>query len=497
MSPSDPGGDEARNYTRAFPGGVPPQRPSERPYVKTTVSPLDDNKVRITVEVPVEEFERQLEHAGRDISRKVRIPGFRKGKVPLPVLRQHVGIEAIQEEAVRHALPEYLAKAVVAEEIEMIGRPRVEDVSGGLDEPFRIEAVVETRPEIEIPDLAGIEVTLDTTPEATDEDVSREVDALRDRFAELDVVTRPAHEGDYCLVNIEGHVHAEKIESLTRTDYLYEVGSDSLVPKLDSELAGARAGDILKFNVEIPEGAPERAGEEVAFSVLVKEVKEKVLPEADDDWAQEASEFDTLAELREEIGRRVTAVKRYGARLQAQGKALTALRDHTGLKAPETLVEDELTHRRDEFLGRLRRQGVTAEAYLEATGDTEEAVIERLRAEATSAVEGSLLLRALAEHLGVEATEEEVEQEIEGAARRSGEEPAALRKRLVKNGSVGSVAGGIVRAKALAELVDRVKVTDPDGNVVELSAGPGEPTGGEPGSDQASEVEGGDAESHE
>src|SRR5207248_1379096 len=286
--------------------------------MKSTVEPLEGNKVKVSVEVDEAEFDKAIDAAFRKIARQTRIPGFRPGKAPRRLLEARFGVDMAREEALRDALPDYYVKAVEDQAVDAIAAPEIEITGGQESGPVQFEAVVEVRPQVSVAGYQGLRVIV-PSPEVTDEEVDRQLDRLREQFGELREVARPAKDADHATVDLRGYRHAEQIEGLTADDFLYEVGSGAVVPELDEQLRGAKPGDILKFNATPP------GQEEVSFQVLVKDVKEKVLPEVTGEWASEASEFDTVEALKDDIRTRLGAVKRVQAQLSLREQVVDAL----------------------------------------------------------------------------------------------------------------------------------------------------------------------------
>ena len=303
----------------------------------TTVEALEDNKVRLHVAIPASDFETAIDAAFRKLAREVKMPGFRPGKAPRRLLEARLGTEIAREQALRDSLPDFYAEAVEAEDIDVIAAPEI-DITAGEDEgDVEFDAVVEVRPQVTVQghDELTIEIP---SPAITDEAVDAQVDALRDRFADLEDSAAPLTDGNYAEIDIKGYIHDESIEGLTATDYLYEIGSGTVVPKLDDELRGKRPGDILKFNDTLPDRFGERAGQEVSFQVLVKEAKRKVLPELNDEWVSEVSEFDTVDALRADARKRLEVYALLQAQLLVRDKVLTAASELVDGDVPETLV---------------------------------------------------------------------------------------------------------------------------------------------------------------
>jgi trigger factor len=442
--------------------------------ISTTVEPLDGNKVRLHVAVPAAEFEKAIDAAFREISREVKIDGFRPGKVPRRILEARIGTDLARDRALRDALPGYYADAVTSEALDTIAAPDI-DITAGVDEgDVEFDAVVELRPEVTLEGYRNIHVEV-PSPTVPDGAVDEQIDALRNRFADLEDSAAPLADGDYAEIDIRGYVHDQEIDALTATDYLYEVGSDTLVPKLDEELRGQRPGAILKFVDHLPERFGERAGDEVAFQVLVKEAKRKILPAATDDWASEVSEHDTIDALRDEVRTRLDLMARVQAQMAARDRVLEAAAALVDIEIPEAMVERETEHRLHDFMHRIEERGASIPQYLEATGQSEQELVAAMRETATRSVRADLALRAVVAGEEIEATDEEVDREIERLAERLEEKPAKVRKDLARRGALEAVASEISRSKALQFLVENAEVVDEQGNPVDLTIPPGEP----------------------
>jgi trigger factor len=434
--------------------------------VKATVEPLEGNKVKLSVEVDEPEFEEAIDAAFRKIAREVRIPGFRPGKVPRKVLEARIGTDAARHQALQDSVPEYYARAVREHDVDVIAAPEI-DITGGQDGgPLAFDAVVEVRPRVIVPGYASLRVTI-PSPEPTDDEIDAQVEHLRRQFAELEVVDRPAIEGDYVTIDVAGSRDGEPLPGLTADDYLYLVGSGAVVPELDRELLGRTPGDIIVFQAAHPgdeDAAP------IDFRVLVKEVKAQVLPDLDDAFAAEASEFDTLAELREDLARRLAEVKRVRARMALReqvGQALAALVED---EVPEALIGAEMSERLNDLAMRLSAQGLTVEQWLETTGQDRERFVEDLREAAITAAKVDLALRAVAEAQGIEVGDDDLEAEIAALAERVGQSPAKVRAQLERAGQVPAIRSDLTKRKALEWLVDTVEIVDEDGRPVDRSS---------------------------
>jgi trigger factor len=444
--------------------------------LKTSVEPLEGNKVRLRVGVPAVEFEKAIDAAFRKLAQEVKVPGFRPGKAPRRLLEARFGTEVAREQALRDSLPDFYARAVEVEDIDVIAAPEIDITAGEEEGDVEFDAVVEVRPVVELEGYDALTVEI-PSPAVPDEAVDAQVDGLRERFADLEESNAPLIDGNYAQIDIKGYVHDDVIDALTATDFLYEVGSGMLVPELDVELRGKRAGDILKFNAVLDDRFGERNGQEVAFQVLVKEAKRKVLPAADDEWASEASEFDTIDELRGDVRRRLELVGKVQGQMALRDKVLEAVADLVDIEVPEALVNQELRGRLEDLAHRLSHQGVTIEQYLAATGQDQEAFLAGLREGATAAVRADLALRAVVAQEAIEASDEDLDAEIARLAERVGQKPDKLRRDLGKRGGLEAVRSDLARGKALQFLVDHANAVDEDGNPVDLTlpAGVAEP----------------------
>jgi len=429
--------------------------------MRSSVEPLEGNKVKVSVEVDEAEFDKAIDAAFRKIARETRIPGFRPGKAPRRILEARLGTDVARQEAMHDALPDFYMKALEEQDVDAIAPPEIEITAGQESGPVQFEAVVEVRPQVSVGGYQGLRVTV-PSPDVSDEEVDRQLDRLREQFGELQTVSRPARDGDHVLIDLKGYRHSEQIEGLTADDFLYELGSGSVVPELDEELRGKKAGDILKFTASVP--AQE---EEVGFQVLVKEVKEKLLPDVTDEWASEASEFETLEELRNDIRTRLGAVKKMQAQLSVRSEVVDALVEVVAEEMPEPLINEEMQRRLHELAHRLQAQGADLAQYLQATGQDAEEFQAGLREAAISAVKADLALRGVADEEGLEATDEEVDAEIERIAQATGQKPAAVRKQLDRNDQLPAVRSDIRKGKALTWLTEHVEIADEEGKIID------------------------------
>jgi trigger factor len=429
---------------------------ARRDRLQTTAERVGKDRVKLRVEAPESALAPAINAVYRRWANQIRVPGFRRGKVPRQLIDTRVGAETVREEAVRDALPDLYRDALEAEGLEAVAPPEIEVTNLDAGSPLVFEATVDVRPEVRLPDLSSIEVQA-PSPEVTDEDVHEQLDRLRDRFAELETVGREARRGDYALIDLKAYRHDQPIEDASAPDFLYEVGSRTGPPKLDEELEGTRPGAILKFNANVTLEGHEDP-QEVSFTVLVKEVKAKVLPALDDDFAKTVGEFEDLASLEEDLRAKLADVKSKAVEEQTRALSLEALVGRSDLDAPEKLVDGEFDHRLRHLEDDLKRFGLSISDYAREMDGTELEVRRDLRSQAERSVKAELLLEEIARRQGIEVTQEDLGLEIAVAAARAQKDPKELAKQLASSGRLSGVAADIMRRKALDYVVDNVKV---------------------------------------
>src|ERR1700722_13363104 len=428
--------------------------------MRATAAPVDGNRVRLSVEIDKSEIDEALDATAKRLGRQVKIPGFRPGRVPRRVLEARMGgAVALRQQAISDALPDLYARAV-----------QDTDITAGEDEgPVTFNAVDEVRPTVSIPGYAGLVVTVPRI-DVTDEDIDVQIDRLRDQSGELTVVGRAAQDGDFVTIDLHGS--RPDGEDIDVEDYLYEVGSGSDIAGLDDQLRGAKTGDILQFAATFP-GAPpgdaDGAALEISASirVLVKEVKEKVLPAVTDEWAAEASEFDTVAALRADLRTRLGQVNLSRAQMAFRERALAALVALVADDPPEPLVDTEVRERLHDLGHRLETRGLTLERFLQASGRDEASLLAEIRAQASDDVRADLALRALAEEESLDVSDDELEETLADMAEQMSTNVAELRRRLDRTGRLPAVRSDRRKAKALVWLLDNVEVVDEDGATVD------------------------------
>lgn len=366
-------------------------------------------------------------------------------------------------EALRDAIPDYYATAVRENEVDVIAAPEIEITEGEQTGPIAFDAVVEVRPIVTVPGYDSLRVTL-PRPEATDEELDDQIDRMRAQHAELENVDRPAADGDIVTIDVVGSQGGEPLDGLTAEAYSYEVGSGGLVPELDEALVGASAGDQLSFDADHPDPDEEDG---LHFEVTVDVVRERVLPEADDEWAAEASEFETLAELRADLAERMTTVRKMQAQMTLRDKVGEAAADLVDLEVPEALVSSEMRQRLEDFSMRLQAQGLNLDQWLDNTGQDPQAFVDELKETATRGAKFDLALRAVADAEAIEATDDDLEAEFGQVAQQLDLTPEAVRQRFEEADQMSAIRGDIRRRKALDWLVESAEIVDPEGNPID------------------------------
>ncbi len=433
--------------------------------MKTDVDELSPTRVKLSIEVPFEELKPSLDKAYREIGRQVRVPGFRPGRVPPRIIDQRLGRGVVLEQAVNDALPELYGKALDEGDVLALGQPELEITKLDDGKELSFTAEVDVRPRFEVPDLVGMPVTVDNA-EVTPDDVEEYLGDLRERFASLKGVDRPAQSGDFVSIDLSASVGGRSVEDAQASGLSYEIGTGTLLDGLDEALEGVTAGESRVFTAELPGG--EHTGEQAEVTVTVHSVKVKDLPELDDEFAQAASEFDTLGELRAGTRTQLEGVRRLQQASQARERALEALLGRIDIPLPEKVVAAEAEHRRESMVEQLEQIGSNVDDYLQTVGRSPADFEADLEREAQQGVKTGFVLDQLArqEELSVDAREMSVF--VAEQARRMRIDPERLAKQLADSGQLGSVAAEVMRGKALDIIARRAKVTDEAGREVDL-----------------------------
>ncbi|HET7177606.1 MAG TPA: trigger factor [Solirubrobacterales bacterium] len=425
--------------------------------MKTTVSELPGSRARVEVEVPGADVDRGVQRAARSLARQMRMPGFRKGKAPPSLVVQRLGFGTVLEEAIRDSLPEWYERALLSSGISPIGDPSIKisaaPESGG--EPLSFEFEIGVRPVATLGEYRGLEVGR-AEPEVPDEIVEREVERIREGFARLEPVERPAAAGDVLLVDFEGTLDGKAFEGGKADDYLLELGGGQLVEGFEEQLVGVGAGEARRVEVSFPDDyrAERLAGREAVFAVDVKEVREKVLPELGDDFASEASEFDTLEELRADIRERLAEAVARRVEQDFQVAAVDAAVETATVELPDELVAARAAERWEGVKRQLAARGMSAEAYLQIQGRSREEAIEEGKPEAERELKREAVLAAIVAAEGIEASEEEMVEALAHSAEHERTTPEKLLARLRESGRDAVVREDIRIHKAIDLVVE-------------------------------------------
>jgi trigger factor len=436
--------------------------------VKTDVEELSPTRVRLTVEVPFDELKPNLDQAYREVGRQVRIPGFRPGHVPRQVLDQRVGRGVVLEQAINEAVPDLYLRAVREAQLSALGQPEFEvtKLDDGAEIAFTAE--VDVRPSFDIPDIGRLQVVVDDADVGPDQ-VEEYLTTLRERFATLRAAARPAQAGDYVSIDLSARVDGTPVEDAQATGVSYEVGSGTILDGLDEVLVGMAAEDTATFQSELAGG--EHAGRLADVDVTVRSVKVKDLPELDDDFAQSASEYNTVGELRASTRKQMEAMRRAGQAGQARDRALEALEQLIEMPLPEAVVEHEIEHRRQTLADELERAGLTMEDYAEGRSTTAADVEKEITDEARRTVKARFILDKLAEQEELNVEQAEIGQYVTQLAYQQGVSPDQLARQLASSGQLSAVVADVMRTKAVALLAERATVTDQSGRPVVVGAG--------------------------
>jgi trigger factor len=435
--------------------------------VKSEVETLSPTRVKLTVEVPFEELAPSVDAAYRKVAGQIRIPGFRPGKVPARIVDQRIGRDVVLDEAVNDAIPQFYGQAVEAADVRVLSQPEIEVTNFADGEQLTFTAEVDVRPAIELPELTKLPVTVDDV-EVTEADVDEQVKSLADRFGTLTSVERPVEAGDFVSIDLSLSIDGKPIDDGTANGMSYEVGSEGLIDGLDSALVGLSAGESAQFDTALG-GRGAMAATTGRASVTVRSVRTKQLPTLDDAFAQEASEFDTLAELWADLRARLERVKRLEQGMQARDKVLEALLGKVEIPLPERTVEEEIHGRRESLEQQLAANGLDLDAYLRSQDESLEAHDAHTKVDVERDLRAQFVLDAVVvkEELGIE--EAELTEYIVRRASRAGVSPDDYAQQLVRSGTVPLAVADVLRSKALAYVLENAVVTDASGRTVDLN----------------------------
>jgi trigger factor len=426
--------------------------------MRTNVIELPESRVRVQAEVPAEEVERRVQEAARMLGRELRIPGFRKGKVPAPVVIRRLGREAVLDEALRSALSGWYVDAIDASGITPVGEPEL-DV-GDLPaegEPLAFSIEIGVRPPARLGEYRGLEVGR-REPEVDEARLQSELDALRDRFATLETVERPAEQGDHVVIDYVGKLDGEPFEGGEGRDQLLELGSGRLIPGFEEQLVGASAGEERTLEVTFPEDYAEHlAGRDATFDLTVKEVKHKRLPELDDTFASDSAGFDTLQELRDDVANRLRSADEQTVEVEFERAVVDAAVAEAEIELPDKLVHARAHELLEEMLHTLAHRGISKEAYLRITGKDEEELAHEAEPEAASALKREAVLSAIVATEGIAPSDDELAEALTPAAERDGTTAHELLDRLRKADRLERAREDLATRQAIDLLVREAK----------------------------------------
>ena len=416
--------------------------------MKNTVENLSPTRVKLTIEVSFADLQPSIDAAYTRIASQVNIPGFRKGKIPSRIIDQRFGRAAVLEEAVNDAIPSTLAEALIENEIVQLGRPEVDVTTLDEEAGLIYTAELDIRPEFDLPDFSSLKVVVDNA-EVTDEQVEEQLTGLRGRFGSLKTVERASKDGDVILIDLAGTHDGVEVPDVTASALSYELGSDGMVPGFDDAVRGATADEVRDF-VFTPEGG-EWAGKSIIVSVTVKEVRERELPDADDDFAQLASEFDTIAELREDVRTRLGRVRLVEQAYQARDRAHDALMEAIRVEIPQGVVQEEI----DAHFG---------------DGHGDDAHKEEFETNARAGVKSRLVLDKIVETENVQVNDAELSEWLVNEAQRYNMAPDQFANELVQAGQIQGAIAEVRRVKALSLVLEQVAVVDMNGSKIDLES---------------------------
>jgi trigger factor len=448
--------------------------------MKTAVETLGPTRVKLTVEVPFDDLQPALDAAYRKVAQQVRVKGFRPGKLPPRLVDQYVGRSTVLQEAINDALPGLYGNAVREQELDTLGHPEIEVTELNDGDELVFSAEVDVRPALELPDYDGLPVSVDDA-EVTDEAVEEQLNGLRDRFATLAGVERAAATGDYVSIDLSATIDGEAVEDATADSLSYEVGSDSLVRGLDEAIVGLAAGESKEFSTQLRTG--EHGGETAQATVTVNSVKEKHVPELDDEFAMTASEFETIDELKADVRSRLERMRLLEQGMQARDRLVEAMLERVEVPVPEHVLGDEVAFRKQQMDQQLAGAGIDKAFYAESEGKTVEELDAEVEENARTAIQSQFVLDEIARKEELEVTQEELTDQLVRRARQAGVGPDVYAQQVVQQGQLPALMGEVLRGKALARLMEHATITDASGRPVDLDAlnpapeteSPGEP----------------------
>ena len=429
--------------------------------VDSKITNQDEDKIKLSVVIDDDEFDREVDDALKRLSKNIKLPGFRPGKIPRKVLEARLGPTAGRQDALEHSLPTYYGRALIDNEVDAIGPPEIEITSDITHGAVTFEATVPIRPKPSITGHSALEIEI-PSPIVTEEEFQAQLDSMRKHLAELEEVEKPAEDGDLLTIDIEGTKDGEPVPGLSATDYLYEVGSGTILSEVDEYLTGSSKGDEIEFEAKHPtEEGP------ISISIKVGQLQVRILPEVDNEFASQVSEFETADELLKDLRHRMDETKSQQVGMLARDLTAKAIGDLIQIELPEGLIENEIDRRIRDLEMRLNSQGLELEKYLEATGGEIEAIREDFRETAEISARIDLGLRAVAHVEYLDEEEDNFEKYLENMAIQMQMKPEELHDALKTSGRLVDVRADIAKEAALQWVFDRVNLLDEDGNTVD------------------------------
>lgn len=431
-----------------------------------TITEAGPHERLVTFQISDSQIEEAKRGAARRLSQDIKIHGFRPGKAPVKLVEATVGADRVRSEAIEDLLDPMLGEVLAAEEIRPAVNPELEsvdDVDGGVD----VTVKVTLWPTIDLPNYRDRDIEV-SNPAVSDEDVDAQIKRMLAQFATVEEVDRPAGEGDFVSIDISATKDGEPVEDARASDLLYEVGSGLFLEGMDEQVAGASAGDELIFDAPLPEGFGDQAGEVVTFTVVVNEVKERVLPDLDDEWVDENTEFESVDDLVEALREGLADAKLRAVSREFADKALSTLRDQVDVDLPEAIVRTEMDRHLHDFMHRLEENDLTLEDYFNATSMPQDQFIDDLRAQAELSLRNRLIIEAVVETEDITVSEEDLSTALRALAARS-DDPVAYIKAFNEAGQGLALASDILRNRALDAILSNANPVDEDGNPVDLS----------------------------
>ncbi|MDT5203375.1 MAG: trigger factor [Mycobacterium sp.] len=434
--------------------------------MKSTVEQLSPTRVRINVEVPFKELQPDFDRAYKELAKQVRLPGFRPGKAPAKLLEARVGKEAILDQVVNEALPSRYGQAVTESDVRPLGQPEIEVTKKEYGEELVFTAEVDVRPDFTLPDLSALKITVDPI-KVSDEDVDGELQSLRARFGTLKGVERPVQTGDFVSIDLSATIDGEDVPEAATQGLSHEVGSGQLIDGLDDAIIGLSAGESKVFTTELAAGP--HAGKQAEVTVTVGSVKERELPEPDDEFAQLASEFDTIDELKANLSEQVSRVKRVQQAEEIRTAALEALLEGVDMPLPEAIVQAQVDNTIHNALHGLDHDDAKLAEALEKQGTTREKFEADARTDAEKAIKTQLLLDALGDDLDIQVGQDDLTERLVMTSRQYGIQPQELLGYLQQQNQLPAMFADVRRGKTIAAAVEAATVSDPDGNVIDTA----------------------------